>query len=141
MILQISWAVDLSRSGTVWFRSGMVPSCHINYQNFGEFMFGKIIRKNVQLLIGLIPSNKESPNFWRVISQIRTTLYWNHIVPDRQGSAAHGIPIHWISPTLQWNTAKIQPSFNCIFRMQHKLLNFHCATYNDVTWMLVTYMI
>ena len=35
-----------SRSGTVWFRSLMVPSCHINYQKFDEFMFGKITTKN-----------------------------------------------------------------------------------------------
>ena len=46
MIFKISWAVDLSRSGTVWFRSEMVPSCHINYQKFGEFMIGKITTKN-----------------------------------------------------------------------------------------------
>ena len=46
MTFKISWAADTSRSGTVWFRSGMVPSCHINYQKFGESMFGKIITKN-----------------------------------------------------------------------------------------------
>ena len=40
MIFTISWAADPGRSRTVWFRSGMVPSCHINYQKFGEFMFG-----------------------------------------------------------------------------------------------------
>ena len=49
MIFKISWAADLSRSGTVWLRSGMVPSCHINYQKFGEFMFGKIITKKLIL--------------------------------------------------------------------------------------------
>ena len=53
----------------------------------------------VQLLIGFIPSHKESPNFWHVISQLRTTLYWNHIVPGPQGSAARKIRNHWISPT------------------------------------------
>ena len=47
MIFKISWAADPSRSGTVWFRLGMVPSCHINYQKFGEFMFGKIITKKM----------------------------------------------------------------------------------------------
>ena len=62
MIFKISWAADLSRSGTVWFRSGMVPSCHINNQKFGVFMFDKIITKKM-ILIGLIPSHKESPNF------------------------------------------------------------------------------
>ena len=36
MIFKISWAADLSRSETVWFRSGMVPSCHINCQKFGD---------------------------------------------------------------------------------------------------------
>ena len=44
----------------------------------------------------------ESPNFWHVISHFRTTLYWNHIVPDRQGSAAHEIPNHGISPSLHF---------------------------------------
>ena len=34
MIFKISWAADPSRSETVWFRSGMVPSCHMNYQKF-----------------------------------------------------------------------------------------------------------
>ena len=32
-----------------------------------------------------------------------TTLYWNHIVPDRQRSAAHKIPNHWISSSLTSN--------------------------------------
>ena len=107
MIFKISWAADPSRSGTVWFRSGMVPSCHINYQKFGEFMFGKIITKKLILtsnfssvLFRGIPSHKESPNFWHVISQLRTTLYCNHIVHDREGSAAHEILNHCISPTL-----------------------------------------
>ena len=36
-----------------------------------------------------------------MISHFRTTLYWNHIVPDLQGSAAHEIPNHWISPSLR----------------------------------------
>ena len=49
MIFKISWAADPSWSGIVWFRSGMVPSCHINYQKFGEFMFGKIITKKLIL--------------------------------------------------------------------------------------------
>ena len=47
MIFKISWAADPGRSGTVWFWSGMVPSCRINYQKFGEFMFGKIITKKL----------------------------------------------------------------------------------------------
>ena len=47
MIFRISWAADPRRSGTVWFRSGMVPSCHMNYQKFGEFMFGRIITKKL----------------------------------------------------------------------------------------------
>ena len=47
MIFKISWAADPSRSGTVWFRSGMVPSCRINYQKFGEFMSHKIITKKL----------------------------------------------------------------------------------------------
>ena len=49
MIFKISWAANLSRSGTLWSRSGMVPSCHINYQTFGEFTFGKIITKKLIL--------------------------------------------------------------------------------------------
>ena len=69
------------------------------FRKFSEFW--KNMKKfiSVQLLNGFIPSHKESPNFWHVNSQLRTTLYWNHIVPDRQGSAAHEIPNHWISPT------------------------------------------
>ena len=39
--------------------------------------------------------------FWHVISQLRTALYWNHIVPDRQGSAASKIRNHCISPSLR----------------------------------------
>ena len=84
MILKISWTADSCRPGTVWFWSGMVLSCQINYQKFGESMFGEITTKknsfHVQLFIGLIPSHKESPDFWHVISQLRTTLHWNHIV-------------------------------------------------------------
>ena len=49
MIFKISWAADPSRSGTVLSRSGMVPSCHINYQKFGEFMLGKIKTKELIL--------------------------------------------------------------------------------------------
>ena len=60
MMFKISLAADPSRSGTV--RPGMVPCCHINCQKFGEFMFDKIITKKM-ILIGLIPSHKESPNF------------------------------------------------------------------------------
>ena len=56
---------------------------------------------HVQLFIGVIPSHKESPNFCHVISQLKTTLNWKHIVPDRQGSAAHEIPNHWISSRLK----------------------------------------
>ena len=97
MIFKISWAADPSRSETVWFRSRMVPSCSINYQKFGDFMqnYNEKTDFYVQLFIGLIQSNKESPNFWHVISQLTTTLYWN-----QQGSAAHEIPNHWISPSL-----------------------------------------
>ena len=47
MILKISWAVDLCRSRNVWFQSGMVLCCQINYQKFGEFMFGEIITKKL----------------------------------------------------------------------------------------------
>ena len=47
MIFKISGAADPCRPGTVWFRSGMVPSRQINYQKFGESMFGKIIRKKL----------------------------------------------------------------------------------------------
>ena len=31
-------------------------------------------------------------------------LYRTHMVPDRQGSAAHEIPNHWISPRLRYIT-------------------------------------
>ena len=63
---------------------------------------------HVQLFIGLILSYKESPKFWHVISQLRTTLYWNHIVPDRQGSAVRKIRNHWISPTLVFRQKNIR---------------------------------
>ena len=56
---------------------------------------------HVLLFIDIIPSHQESPNFWHVISQLRTTLYWNHIVPDRQGSAASKTRNHCISPSLR----------------------------------------
>ena len=46
MIFTISWAANPWRLGNMWFRSGMVLSCSINYQKFGEFMFGEIITKN-----------------------------------------------------------------------------------------------
>ena len=49
MIFKISWAADPSRSGSVWFRSGMVSSGHIDYQKFDEFMFSKIITKKLVL--------------------------------------------------------------------------------------------
>ena len=39
-------------------------------------------------------------NFWYVISQLKTTLYWNQNVSDRHGSTARKIRNHWISPTL-----------------------------------------
>ena len=35
------------RPENVWFRSGMVLSCSINYQKFGELMFGEIITKKL----------------------------------------------------------------------------------------------
>ena len=47
MILKISWVADPSRSENVMSRSEMVHSCHINCQNFGEFIFGKIIAKKL----------------------------------------------------------------------------------------------
>ena len=43
----ISWAAVPWRPGNVWFRSGMVLSCSINYQKFGEFMFDEIITKKL----------------------------------------------------------------------------------------------
>ena len=45
MIFKISWTADSCRSGTVWYRSKMVPGCLINYQKCCESMFGKIITK------------------------------------------------------------------------------------------------
>ena len=39
-------------------------------------------------------------------------LYWNHIFPGRQGSAANKIPNHWISPTLIFNAFKILSDLN-----------------------------
>ena len=38
-------------------------------------------------------------NMSHIIKHLGTVLYRNHVVPDRQGSAAHEIPNHWISPS------------------------------------------
>ena len=61
-------------------------------------MVGKFAVRNS--FFGLVPANVDSPNFWYFILLLGTVLYRNHMVPDRQGSAAHEIPDHWISPTL-----------------------------------------
>ena len=57
---------------------------------------------NFQLFIDLIPSHTDSPNFWHVISQLRAVPHRIRMVSDRQGSAAHEIPNHWISPSLRY---------------------------------------
>ena len=91
MIFKIWWATDPSR-----WTLGRVVS--IRDGHWLSYKLSKVLRVyvwpnynektdfHVQLLTGLISSHKESPNFWHVISQFRITLYWNHIVPDRQGS-------------------------------------------------------
>ena len=38
MVFKISWAAERWRPGTVWFRSVMVLSRKINYQEFGEII-------------------------------------------------------------------------------------------------------
>ena len=40
MMFRISWAADPCRIGMVCFRLRMVLSCQINYQKFGESIFG-----------------------------------------------------------------------------------------------------
>ena len=110
MIFKISWAADHSLSGTV-FRSEMVPSCHINYQKFGEFMFGKILTKKLILTSifssVLLRHTRSRQTFDTRFHNFRTTLNWNHIVPDRQGSAAHETPNHWISHNINHIHTKI----------------------------------
>ena len=69
MIFKISGAADPSRSGTVWFRSEMVPSCHINYQKFDEFMFGKIITKE---LIFTFPTSHRSYSVTQGVAKLLT---------------------------------------------------------------------
>ena len=76
MIFKISWAADLSRSETVWFRSGMVPSCHINYQKFGEFMFGKIITKKL-----IFTSNSSSVLFRHTRSRQTFDTWFHNLGP------------------------------------------------------------
>ena len=51
-------------------------------------------------IFGLISLPKNSPNFWYLISQLRTVLYRIHIVPDWQGSAAYEILKIFESPLL-----------------------------------------
>ena len=114
MIFKISWAADPCRPGTVWFRSEMVLSWCIIYQKFDESMFGKIITKKLIF----------TPNFsiWYMISKLRTILYWNHIVLDRQGSAVYENPNHWISPTL--GSVKNQQNFENVGPIQTNFLIF-----------------
>ena len=97
MMFKISWAADPCRAsqGLCSFDWGW--SIVVKYTCF-----------HVQLFIDLIPSHRESPNFWHVISQHRTTLYWNHIVTDWQGSASRKIPSHWICPRLNNRLGQFQ---------------------------------
>ena len=53
----------------------------------------------LQLFIDLVPSHMDSLNFWQFIEQLGIVFYRNHMVPDRQGSAAHEILNHWMSPS------------------------------------------
>ena len=110
MIFKISWAADPSRSGTVWFRSGMVPSCHINYQKFGEFMFGKIITKKLIFtsnFSSVLFRHRRTRQTWLVILRLRTTFYWNHVVTHRQEWAARKLRSHFISPDILWSKSSI----------------------------------
>ena len=61
-----------------------------------------------RLFIHIISSHKDSSNVWHLISQLRTVLNRIQMVPDWQGSAAHEIPNHWISPTLRDNRCSAQ---------------------------------
>jgi len=46
----------------------------------------------LRLFIDLVPSHMDSPNFGHFIYQPGTVLYRKHMIPDRQGLAAHEIP-------------------------------------------------
>ena len=111
MIFTISWAADPCRPRIVWSRSRTVLLFNKLSKVWRVHVCQNYCQKtsfHVQVFIGLIPSHKESPNFWRVISQHRTTLYWNHIVTDWQGSASRKIPSHWICPRLNNRLGQFQ---------------------------------
>ena len=76
MIFKISLAADPSRSGIVWFRSMMVPSYHINYQKFGEFMFSKIITKKL-----ILTSNFSSVLFRHTKSRQTFDTWFHNLGP------------------------------------------------------------
>ena len=94
MIFSISWAADPCRSETMWTQLSTVLSCYIKCQNFDEVLFCEIRNLSFQLFIDLIPSNKDSLNFWHFIFKLRTVLYRIRMVPDRQGSAVLEISNH-----------------------------------------------
>ena len=93
------------RSGTVWVRTGMVPSCQIYYQKFGESIFGKTIRKN--LFSRSISHRSYSVTEGVAKLDSRFYDYWNHVVTHRQEWAARKLRSHFISPDILWSKSSI----------------------------------
>ena len=78
--------VDSVKDGPhLWNKISKVWRVHVwqNYTEKTDFY--------LEISIDLVPSHMHSPNFWYFISQVGTVLYRIHMVPDRQGSAAHEI--------------------------------------------------
>ena len=78
----------------------------------------------------------ESPDFWHFISQLGTVLYWNHIVPARQRSAAHEILKIIVSPlvytltlTEAYKPFRSERRQTLLFKSKHR-----CKTWLKWAW-------
>ena len=63
-------------------------------------MYGEMRRKDgfyTQLFIDLVPADMDSSTFRYFNLATRDRPYGNHMVPERQESAAHEIQNYWIS--------------------------------------------
>ena len=89
----------------------MVPSCQINYQKFGEFM----------------QNYNEKTDF-------HVQLLTRDLVPDRQGSAAHEITNHWISPTLNRGFKEFDVKIHKIFLMNISVCGQISFDHDDFDW-------
>jgi len=95
MIFKNSWAADLSRSGTVCFRSGMVPICHINCHVWRVHVWQNYNKKtvfDVQLLIMPIWSYSVTPGIAKLLTSDFTTSDHPLLKPDSTRPAGVGGP-------------------------------------------------